>query len=915
MRDWRRYVRDHLPSDDLELRRALDAVDELASQLEDVYRTALSRGSSEPEADAEARAHIEDWDRLAAEMRRAAPSLRRPRASRWADRADERARAAGRWGAWLADLGMDVRYALRTLRRAPAFAAVVVLLVGVGVGLNTAVFSALKAVYLRPLPVPEPRELAVLWNTSTRGGQGPVSWPNYEDWKAQNRSFEALGIMSDMGVTLADNEASERVRGAFVTSSIFDVFGVRPALGRAILPEEDSTAARVVVLSHELWERRYGADPQVVGRRIRLDGDSYDVVGVMPEGFAISSVWSAAARIQLWIPAPAGARSSSRDANAFPVLGRLRDGVTLEAAAADMERVALNLAAAYPETNLTQRVWVQGLHTALLGPLGAQLLLVFGGAALVLLVACGNVASLLVLRTAGRRTEIAVRSALGAGRARVMRMLLAESGLLALAGGAVAVLLAFWGLGAIRGVLPADVPRTADIGVDGSVLLFAAAASFLTALVFGLAPAIGATRGNQAEALKEAGGDRAGRRTGGARQAFAVAQIALTLVLVHLACLQAGSYLVLRGMDLGFDTENTLTVAVPLRGSAYEDAGRRHAFFRELIARLEVLPGVSHAGAVSKLPLEGGSNEHILVEGRAVPQDPNDLPLVERKSVVGDYFRAMGLRLQAGRMLTAADTFGNAGGAGGVIINRRMAQQLWPGDDPLGKRYRPNSPEWITPPAAGPQWLTVVGVVEDVRQWGMEAPAIAEAYRPYMLEPQQVMFVALRSAVEPASLVAAVRREVARLDPGVPVSAVRTMDEVVSGQLSWRRLLTSLVGLFAVLALLLAVAGIYGALSYFVAQRTHELGVRMALGARRGQLLLLVLGRGARLALWGVALGTAGALAASRLTSGFVYGLRPADPRFVGGVGVVLLAAALAAALIPARRATTVDPALVLRAE
>lgn len=915
MRDWRRYVRDHLPIDDLRARRALDMVDELASQLEDVYGAAVAQGASEQDADARARRHIEDWDALAAELRRAAPSARRGPVPDWADRVDTRAREAGPAGVWLADLGMDVRYAVRTLQRKPAFAVVVVLLIGLGVGLNTAVFSALRAVYLKPLPFPEPGEVAVLWTTTTRGGRGPVSWPNYEDWKAQNRSFEAMGLMSDLGVTLADDGVPERVRGASVSSSIFDVFGVRPALGRAILPEEDSAGSRVVVLSHDLWETRYGADPEVVGRRIRLDGDSYDVVGVMPEGFDVSSVWSAGARIELFIPFPARARASSRDANAFPVLGRLRDGVTLEGAAADMERVALNLAAAYPETNRTQRVWVQGLHTALFGPLGARLLLVFGGAGLVLLVACANVASLLVLRSAGRRTEIAIRSALGAGRGRVVRMLLAESGLLALAGGAVAVLLAFWGIGAIRGVLPAGFPRAADIRVDGSVLLFAVAISLLTALVFGLVPAWGATRGSHVDALKEAGGERAGRRTGGARQAFAAAQIALTLVLVHLAALLAGSYLKLREMNLGFETENTLTVSVALRGSAYQDANRRNAVFRELIARLEVLPGVINAGAVSRLPLEGGSNEHVVVEGQPIPSDPNDLPLVERKSVVGDYFRAMGLELREGRMLTAADTFRNASGAGGVIINERMAQQLWPGEVALGKRYRPNSPEWLTEAGAAPEWLTVVGVVEDTRQWGIEAPAIAEAYRPYMLEPQERMFVALRTAVEPTSLVAAVRREVGRLDPGVAVSAVRTMDDVVSGQLSWRKLLTSLVLLFAVLAVLLAVAGIYGALSYFVAQRTHELGVRMALGAGRGQLLQLVLGRAAKLALWGVALGTGGSLAASQVTRGFLYGLRPSDPSFMGGVAILLLVTALAAALLPARRATKVDPALVLRAE
>ena len=915
MRDWRRYVRDHLPVDDLKVQRALDLVDELAGQLEDAYRAALSRGASEREADAEARGHIEDWDALTAEIRLAAPSAQRGPASHWADRADARAQRAGRVGTWLADLGMDVRYALRTLRRSPAFAGVVVLLVGVGVGLNTAVFSALKAVYLRQLPFPEPRQLAVLWNTSTRGGRGPVSWPDYQDWKAQNQSFQALGLMRDVGVNLADEEVPQRVLGAYVTSSIFDVFDVRPVLGRAILREEDSVGSRVVVLSHDLWETRYGADPRIVGRQVRLDGDTYEVVGVMPDGRAVTSLWDAASPIELFTPFPPGVRTASRSSYAFPALGRLRDGITLQAAAADMERVALNLAEAYPETNRTQRVWVQGLHAALFGPSGAMLLLVLGGAGLVLLIACGNVAGLLVLRSAGRRTEIAVRAALGAGRGRVVRMLVTESGLLALGGGAVAVLVAVGGLGAIRGVLPAVLPRAADIRVDGWVLLFAAATSCVTALLFGLVPAWGAARGHLVAALKEAGGERAGRRAGGAKHAFVVAQVALTLVLVHLACLQTGSYLVLRKLDLGFDPGNTLTAGVMLRGSRYEDASRRHAFFGELVERLEAVPGVIHVGAVSHLPLQGGSNERVVAEGQAIPADPNDLPLVERKSVVGDYVRAMGLRLRAGRMLTPADTFRNSSGAGGAIINARMAQQLWPGEDALGKRFRPHDPEWVTAPGTGPEWLTVVGVMEDVRQWGIEAPAIAEAYRPYMIEPQQRMFVVLRTATAPMSVVAAVRREVAALDPGVAISVVRTGDDLVSGQLTWRQLLTSLVGLFAVLALILAVAGIFGVLSYFVTQRRHDLGIRMALGAGRRQLLLLVLRRAGRLALWGVGFGVVGALAASWLTRGFVYGLRPVDPLLMGGVAVLLLVTALVAALVPARRATKVDPALVLRAE
>ena len=325
MRDWRAYVRDHLRLDDIRVQRALDMVDELAVQLEDVYRAALSRGASEQEADAMARGHVEDWDALGDEIRIAAPSARLGPASEWADRADARARAAGPAGTWLADLGMDVRYALRTLRRSPAFTGAVVLLVGIGVGLNTAVFSALKEVYLKQLPFPEPRRLAVLWNTSTRGGRGPVSWPDYQDWKAQNQSFTALGLMRDVGVNLADEEVPQRAQGAYVTSSIFDVFDVRPVLGRAILPREDSVGSRVVVLSHDLWETRYGADPRIVGRRIRLDGDTYEVVGVMPDGCTVSSVWDAASRIELFTPFPPGVRTASRSSYAFPALGRLRE--------------------------------------------------------------------------------------------------------------------------------------------------------------------------------------------------------------------------------------------------------------------------------------------------------------------------------------------------------------------------------------------------------------------------------------------------------------------------------------------------------------------------------------------------------------------------------------------------------------
>lgn len=903
MRDWTRYVREHLRLGELESVEARGVIEEVASQLEDVYEAARAQGAGEAEAEAEAASHVGDWEALAREIQRVARSARRPRASRIADRAEERARGRGRGGRWMADVLLDVRYAWRTLGRSPGFAAVVVLLIGLGVGANTAIFSVLKAVFLEPLPYPEPHELAVLWETTTRGGRGPASFPNYLDWKAQNRSFEHVGALGTQGVNLA-GDVPALVRAGLATSSLFDVFGVAPVFGRVILPEEDATDARVVVLSHELWASRYDADPGILGRSILLSGEPHTVVGVMPRDFKLSTPWDANDRYQLWVPFPAEIRDRPRDSHSYPVFGRLRDGVTWPAARDDMERVALNLAEAYPETNLTQRVRVRPLHAVLFGDVGEQLFLVLGAAGLVLLIACGNVAGLLLARGTVRRTEIAVRAALGAGRGRVVRQLLTESGLLALAGGAVAVLLTFWGLGALRGMLPATVPRAGDIRLDATVLVFALVVSALTGLVFGLAPALAATRASHVEALKEGGGRGAGRRRGRLRNGFVVAQLGLTLMLVHGTALLVGSYLLLRDTELSFDPDNVLTTIVALSAETYDDVGRRVALFDKLVPRLEALPGVRSAAVVNRLPLEGGTNDRIIVEGREIPPDPNQRPLVERKTFVRDYLRTMGIPLRAGRTLTPLDSV--RVGAG-VLINERMAEQLWPGEDPLGKRFSFSGDP--------PQWLTVVGVVANVRQWGVEWPAIAEAYRPYPIYPQRTMYLILKTDVEPLSVVADVRRAVLEVDPNLPVTDTRTMDQVLGDSFVQRRFVTGLIGLFAVLALVLAIAGFYGVISYFVAQRSHELGVRMALGAGRGQLLRLVLARGLRLTALGILLGTAGALAASFITRSALYGLSPVNPWFVAGVALLLLGVAVASTMVPARRATTVDPARALQAE
>ena len=900
MPDWVRYVRERLPISDFKTDRARDTVEELASQLEEVYRTALAQGSTEDEAVAETRDHITNWDKLADDISRAAPSARVGPVPRLADNADANARRRGRAGVWLADLGLDIRYALRTLVGKPGFSVAVILLIALGVGANATVFSVLDAVFLKPLTYPEPRELVVLYERSERGAVSPASWPNYLDWRTNSQSFEHVGAYSSFGITVTDGDSAEVIDGARATASIFDMFDVPPALGRTFLPNEDASDLRVVVLSHDLWTIRYGSDPDVIGREIRLNGAMHTIIGVMPEGFTIPSPYNANLESRLWVPFTAEVLEEGRGSHSYPVMARLRDSVTVDEARADMNRVALNLAAAYPETNQSQRVLIREFHADLFGDVGSRLVLVLGAAGLVLLIACGNVAGLQLARSTARRTEIALRAAMGASRGRLIRLFLAESSLLALAGGGAALVVTFWGVSFLRESLPPSIPRTSDIGIDGPVLLFAFAALLLTTVIFGLVPALSATRRNHAESLREGGG-RISRRTR-LQGVFVVGQLALTLMLVHTTSLLVGSFMLLSGTEFGFETENALTFSLTLASTEYDDVGDREEFLKDLTTRLEALPGVTKAAAVNRLPFEGGTNGGIIVEGRDVESDPSDRPLVERKVMIGDYLGAAGIPLRAGRILESADSTGATAGA---IINERMAEQLWPDEDPLGKRFSSDSDPV--------EWVTVVGVAANVRMWGAESRAIAEAYRPYNMMARRRMFVVLRTVVEPTSVVPSVRQEIAALDPNLPLTRIRTMEDVLGSQLSGRKLITGTYGLFAVLAMLLGVAGVYGVVSFFVAQRTNEFGVRIALGAGRGRLMSLVLAKGARLAGLAVVLGTAGSYAAAQVTGSALYGFSSTDPRFAAGVAALLVVVALVATLLPARRATKVDPARALQ--
>ncbi len=809
-------------------------------------------------------------------------------------------------GALMADFARDIRYSIRTLIRTPGVTVLTVLILAMGIGANTAIFSVFKAVFLEPLPLPQSEELAFVWNRNIRrGGSGPACFPDFLDWRAQNNTFEAMGAFGGTYLNLTEGDEPVRIRGAHATASVFDVLGVQPALGRTFLPEEDLSGIPVVLLSHALWTERFGARPDLVGSSIRINGAPHTVIGIMPEGFVHPTPWGFNDLYQAWIPLRDDPWVQRRSSYSYQVIARLREDVTIETAQADLDQVATRLEEEYPTTNVDQRAWVVPLHDLLFGQAGFQIFLLLAAAGAVLLIACGNIASFQLARAASRRTEMAIRTSLGASRGRVMRQLFTESTLLALAGGVAAVFLANWSLGILKALIPPTIPRTGAIRLDTDVLLFATLVSLATGVLFGLAPALAASRARLTEVLKE-GHLTVKRGWGGLRtqNMFVVAQFGLGLVLANTGLLLIQSYATLSDVDQGFDQDHTLTMALSLDGERYDVPQERQAFYNDLVPRLEAIPGVRSAAAASKLPLQGGTNGPSITEERYA-QDPNqDGTLTERTVVVGDYFQSMGIPLLAGRALLPEDADSvNTG----VVINEAAARRFWPDDDPLGKRFGFGGNP--------PNWLTVVGVVGDVRQWGAEYAARPEVYGDYGLNSRTRMLLIISTEGDPAALIGPAREAVLSVDPQQPVSEIQTMAQVLAAQLSGREFYTFLIGLFSVLALVLAAAGIYGVISYFVVRRTHELGIRLALGAGHSGVIGLVV----RHALWivgfGLLLGIGGIFVSSRIIGSLLYHIRPLDiPTILYGVGF-LIVVGVVASLVPAFRTTRISLVTALRIE
>ncbi|HEX8149360.1 MAG TPA: ABC transporter permease [Pyrinomonadaceae bacterium] len=816
-------------------------------------------------------------------------------------------------------LWQDVKYGARALWKSPAFTAVAVLAVALGVGANTAIFSVVNTVLLRALPYENSERLVALYTgRGPNAPGGPLSYPDLLDYRAQAGALEYVAGYQGVGTVMSvgQGDEPERVRGTEVMADLFPALGVRAARGRVFTREEDVEGGPgVIVISDGLWRRRLGSDPNVVGREVRmgLSGRAATVIGVMPPGFKFPPDESEA--LDYYTPFVAQNAKSNADSMRnrgsvfIPTVAKLRDGASVEQAMAEVETIANRLAAQYPDTSANRRARVVRLHEDLVGQVRPALLVLLGAVGLVLLIACANVANLLLARAASRGREIAVRTALGATRARVARQLLTESLLLSLTGGAAGLLLSVWGVDAIIKLSPATVPRLAETSIDARVFLFALGVSILTGLVFGLAPALQASKTNLAESLKEGGrGGSAGARSNGLRATLVVVEVALSLVLLVGAGLLIKSFRQLVTTDPGYSPERVLAVTVALNTQKFADGDSQAGYFREAVARIGRMPGVESAGLTRLLPL-GRSDifNSFQIAGRE-PFAPGSSNNARSYTVSPDYFRVLGVPLRRGRAFTGAD---GKNSNPVIVVNEAFVSRFFPGQEPLGQHVVIDGPDDKPLPPR-----EVVGVVGNVRFQRFDDEERPEYYVPFEQAPSAVTQVVVRSKGEDAAaLTAPVRAALKGVDPNLLIWRTETMDELVGQSVAPQRFNVALLGFFAALAMLLAAVGIYGVMSYTVTQRRHELGIRMALGAQARDVLRLVVRQGMLLTLAGLGLGLAGALALTRLMSSLLYGVSATDPLVFAAVPVLLAAVSLLACYVPARRATKVDPMVALRYE
>ena len=803
-------------------------------------------------------------------------------------------------------LRKDIAYGVRTLIKSPGFTAVAILALTLGIGANTAIFSVVNSVLLHPLPYSDSGRLMQLWEekASKVRNEIPASYPNFADWRDQNSVFEHVVAYSDWTFNLTGSGEPERIRSAIVSPAFFSALGITPLRGRVFLPGEDERGKDLVaVIGESLWQRRFDSDPNIVGRSINLNDKSFTVIGVIARGVQAPLQSD---EIELWAPVSHGFALNNRYGHYLNVIARLKPDVTTQQAQTEMNTIATRLQQQYPESNKELGVRVVSLGEQIVGNSRTSLLVLLGAVVFVLLIGAANVANMLLARAAARQKEMAIRTALGAGRWRIVRQLLTESMLLSLTSGTLGLLVALWGIDLLVALSPADLPRVKEVTIDIRVLGFTLAISVLTGILFGLLPALQASRPNLNERLK-AGGRSA--TTGVIRQRLrgflVIAEIALSLVLLVGAGLLIRSFLRLQSVNPGFNSTNVLTMQLDLSGPKYETGAQVIAFNHQLLERLTQLPEVQYASTRSFVPIADDASFAYLqfnVEGR---QDVSEAPVAFYNAVSPDYFQTMMIPQLKGRGFSERDLRGSQNVA---IVNATLARRYF-AEDPIGRRIS------LEDNPKEEDWVTIVGVVADTKPRELRSEPVAELYMPYAQQPEPGMSLMIRYRNGANGVAAAVRNEVLALDKDQPVYSIRTLDSVLSESVAGPRFRTLLLGAFAVVALILAGVGIYGVIAYAVSQRTQEIGIRMALGARATDVLKMVLNHGMKLILIGVAIGLAGAFALTRLLTTLLFGVTPTDAATFATVSVGLIVVALFACFIPARRATKVDPLVALRYE
>ncbi len=892
--DWTAVVRRRLASD----RVGDDVVEEIAQHAGEVYRAALDAGEPAAAARAAVDAELDDVPALLLAARAATRRRRRPAAPDPAP--------PGRLHA-LSAFARDLAYGARLLVARPAFAAVAIATLALGIGANTAIFSVVHAVLLSPLPFPDAGRLVMVWETDADDPSRTfiVAAPNFTDWQQQSASFSSMAIWEDLRFNIGGDGEPEQVQGLRVSGSLFRTLGVPPQVGRTFGPSEDAPGHDVVVISDGLWRRRYAADPTVVGHTMRLNGKPFEIVGVMPPSFAFTGRAYA-----VWVPIAFTTQDGQRGSHSFYAAARLRDGVSFETARAEMQAIGARLARQYPDDNRGETATITRLGDFGVAELRPTLLALSGTVGLVLLIACVNVANLLLAQSSARQREFAIRAALGAGRARLASQVFAEGVLLAGAGAIAGVGVAWAGTAALASSLPrairlAPFREAGSVPLDPAVLAFTCAVAAAAGVLFSLAPIAGLARSPSGSSLKNAGGRGS---TGGftrVRGVLVAVEVALAVIVLAAAGLMIKSMARLVAVDPGLRTDHVLTMTIALPQDDTYGPPERTTFCEDLRREAAAVPGVAMVSAISHLPLSGANaGRGITIEGRPVSSDGS--PGAAYRLVCPGYFETLGIPILRGRDFTAADSIR---APGVVIINEVMAARYWPEDDPLGQRIKLGDPDSANP------WLTIVGVVRNVRHFGLDNDAVREMFRPYSQSVWPVMTVTARTDVEPLSLAASLKAAVARVEPANPVSRIRSMEQVLDDSTGPRRFPMLLLSLFSVVALVLAAIGVYGVVSYVVSQRSREIGIRIALGARAAQVTGMVMRRTLAPIAVGIGAGVLGAHLASRLLTSMLFQVTPDDPAVLGAIVALLTASGVVASLVPARRAASVDPLVVLKEE